>query len=177
MTKEQINRLISKGVFPDDSGKRELIETHISWVILCDQFVYKIKKPVHYSFLDFSTLEMRKHFCEREIELNKRLTDNIYLDVQPVNEWQGCFIIGGKDGTITDYSVRMHKLDRKKQMNILLSQNKVTEPDIKNLAEKIAFFHKNTDIIYKKTSWIFRKNSMTWKQKENSWPNNWQELQ
>lgn len=150
MTKEQINSLLATGIFPETTRKRELIETHISWVIVCDQFVYKIKRPVHYSFLDFSTLEMRKHFCEREIELNKRLTDNIYLDVQPVREWQGCFIMGGKEGTITDYAVRMHKLDGEKQMDILLSQNKVTAPDIKNLAEKIAFFHKNTDIIYKK---------------------------
>src|SRR5678815_376470 len=121
MTKEQINSLLSKGIFPETAGTRELIETHISWVIVCDQFVYKIKRPVHYSFLDFSTLEMRKHFCEREIELNKRLTDNIYLDVQPVSEWQGCFFIGATDGAIIDYAVRMHKLDREKQMNILLS--------------------------------------------------------
>jgi len=142
--------LLSKGIFPETTGKRELIETHISWVIVCDQFVYKIKRPVHYSFLDFSTLEMRKHFCEREIELNKRLTDNIYLDVQPVSEWQGSLFIGATDGAIIDYAVRMLKLDREKQMNILLSQNKVTAMDMKNLAEKIAFFHKKTNIIYKK---------------------------
>jgi aminoglycoside phosphotransferase family enzyme len=150
MTKEQINRLISKGVFPDDSGKRELIETHISWVILCDQFVYKIKKPVHYSFLDFSTLEMRKHFCIREIELNKRLSENIYLDVQPIRRWQRIFIIGGNEGTIVDYAVKMNKMDREKQMDNLLVGNKVTAYDMKNLAEKIAFFHKHTGIIYKK---------------------------
>jgi len=150
MTKEQINSLLSKGIFPETAGKRELIETHISWVIVCDQFVYKIKRPVHYSFLDFSTLEMRKHFCEREIELNKRLTDNVYVDVQPVSERQGCFFIGVTDGTIIDYAVRMLKLDREKQMNILLSQNKVTAMDMRNLAEKIAFFHKKTNIIYKK---------------------------
>lgn len=142
--------MLSKGIFPETTGKRELIETHISWVIVCDQFVYKIKRPVHYSFLDFSTLEMRKHFCEREIELNKRLTDNIYLDVQPVSEWQGSLFIGATDGAIIDYAVRMLKLDREKQMNILLSQNKVTAMDMKNLAEKIAFFHKKTNIIYKK---------------------------
>jgi aminoglycoside phosphotransferase family enzyme len=150
MTKEQINSLLSKGIFPETTGKRELIETHISWVIVCDQFAYKIKRPVHYSFLDFSTVEMRKHFCEREIELNKRLTDNIYLDVQPVSEWQGSLFIGATDGAIIDYAVRMLKLDREKQMNILLSQNKVTAMDMKNLAEKIAFFHKKTNIIYKK---------------------------
>lgn len=150
MTKEQINKLISEGEFPEISGQRELIETHISWVMVCDQFVYKIKKPIRYSFLDFSTLTLRKHFCEREIELNRRLTDNIYIDVKPICEWQGRLIIGSKEGTIIDYAVRMYKMDREKQMDILLLENKVTETDIRKLAEKIAFFHKNTDIIYKK---------------------------
>lgn len=141
---------MSEGEFPEISGQRELIETHISWVIVCNQFVYKVKKPIRYSFLDFSTLTLRKHFCEREIELNRRLTDNIYLDVQPVCEWHGRLIIGGKEGTIIDYTVRMIRLHREKQMDILLLENKVTETDIRKLAEKIAFFHKNTDIIYKK---------------------------
>ena len=150
MTKEQINRLVSDGVFPDDPGERELIETHISGVIICNQFVYKIKKPVHYSFLDFSTLEMRRHFCKREIELNKRLAENIYLDVQPVYEHQGNFILGGEKGVITDYSVRMQKVDREKQMDHLLIKHQVTEYDIKNLAVKIADFHSNTEIIYEK---------------------------
>ncbi len=152
MTKEQINKLLNKGIFPEKASKRELIETHISWVIVSDPFVYKIKKTVHYSFLDFSTLEMRKHFCKREIELNKRLTKNIYLDVLPVCEWEDNYIMGGKAGTIIEYAVRMHKLDREKQMDQLLIKNKVSKNDIKNIAEKIAFFHKNTDIIYNKDS-------------------------
>lgn len=150
MTKEQINNLLFNGKFPETTGRRELIETHISWVIVCDQFVYKVKKPVHYSFLDFSTLELRKHFCQREIELNKRLTDNVYINVQPVYEWQGSYQIGGKEGTIADYAVRMHKLDRERQMDVLLLQNKVTGHHIQQLAEKIAFFHKKAAIIYKK---------------------------
>lgn len=150
MTKAQIDKLISEGEFPEVSAQRELIETHISWVIVCDQFVYKIKKPIRYSFLDFSTLKLRKHFCEREIELNRRLTDKIYLDVQPICEWQDRLIVGSKGGTIIDYAVRMHKLDKERQMDILLLQNKVSKTDIRKLAAKIAFFHKNTDVIHKK---------------------------
>jgi aminoglycoside phosphotransferase family enzyme len=150
MTQEQISSLVLKGEFPETTHERELVETHISWVIICDQFVYKIKKPVQYSFLDFSTLELRKFFCEREIELNRRLTDNIYIDVQPICEWRGRLIMGGKEGTITDYAVRMYKQDRDRQMDRLLLQNKVSDSDIKNLAEKIALFHKGAEIIYKK---------------------------
>ncbi len=150
MTKEQINELLLKGSFPENSGRPELIETHISWVLLCDRFVYKIKKPIRYSFLDFSTIEKRKYYCEREIELNKRLTDNIYLDVQRVGEISGKFFIGDGNREVVDYVVRMRKLDRDKQMDKLLLNNKVSATDMQNLAEKIASFHKNTEIIYQK---------------------------
>ena len=150
MIQEQINSLLLEGDFPEVSAERELIETHISWVILCQRFVYKIKKPIKYSFLDFSTLEKRKKYCKREIELNKRLTDDIYLDVVPINRLNGHFKIGGNLGTIIDYAVRMLKMDRTKQMDQLLVQNKVTKSDIQNLAKKIAAFHGNTVIIHQK---------------------------
>lgn len=150
MTKEQINSLCSEGRFPVRESCGELVETHISWVLLCDRFVYKIKKPVHYSFLDFSTLQRRKHFCEREIELNRRLTKKIYVDVQPVLEVNSRTVIGGRRGTLIDYAVRMHKMDRDTQMDRLLFHHRVTDGDIRNLAKKIASFHKNTKIIYEK---------------------------
>ncbi len=148
MTTEQINRLIDAGKFPESTINRDLIETHISWVIICGEFVYKIKKPIQYSFLNFSTPELRKHFCGREVELNNRLTKNIYLEVLPIFELNSSLIIGGTEGTIIDYAVKMRKLDPEKQMDILLSKNKVTTFDILNLADKIADFHKNTAIIY-----------------------------
>ncbi len=148
MTKDQINKLISEGDFPEETGKRELIETHISWVILCEAFVYKIKKPVDYSFLDFSTLELRHHYCEREIVLNRRLTRNVYLEVLPIRESGDKINIGGEAGSIIDYAVKMNKLDVAKQMDNLLAKDKVTLTDIRSLAEKIVDFHKNTEIIY-----------------------------
>ena len=150
MTKEQINKLILEGEFPENAGRPNLIETHISWVFVCDRYVYKIKKPIQYSFLDFSTVQKRKYFCEREVLLNKRLTDNIYLDVVPVKEISGRLLMDGEAGDIIDYAVRMRKVDRDKQMDVLLLNNKVTATDIRNLAERIAAFHKNTDIVYEK---------------------------
>ena len=147
MIKDQINKLLSEGKFPEFTRHRELIETHISWVIIGDQFVYKIKKPIQYSFLDFSTIELRRHFCAREIELNNRLTEGIYIDVQPIHELNDRIIIGGDEGKLLDHCVRMHKMDREKQMDALLFNNKLSEADIKNLAEKIVQFHQNTTII------------------------------
>ncbi|MBD1262666.1 hypothetical protein HZY62_18865 [Maribacter polysiphoniae] len=150
MIQEQINSLLLDGEFPEVSIERELIETHISWVFLCHTFVYKIKKPITYSFLDFSTLEKRKEYCKREIKLNKRLTDGIYLDVVPIHRLDDHYKIGGNAGTVIDYAVRMLKMDRTKQMDRLLIQKKVTKSHIQNLAHKIAVFHGNTDIIHQK---------------------------
>ena len=150
MTKEQINELLLKGQFGEYQGLPFMIETHISWVFICDQFVYKIKKTIQYSFLDFSSLEKRKYFCHREIELNNRLTDEIYLDVQPVRTISGRYFIGGTNGEVVDYAVRMKKMDSLKRMDMLLMNNKVTGEHIKNLAERIAIFHKKTSIIFRK---------------------------
>ena len=110
MKREEIDRLMAEGQFPDDMVDSKLVETHISWVILGKRFVFKIKKPVTYSFLDFSMPEKRKYYCEREILLNRRLTGGIYLDVQPLREVSSRFFIGGEGGTIIDFAVRMQKI-------------------------------------------------------------------
>jgi aminoglycoside phosphotransferase family enzyme len=69
------------------------METHISSVLISEEYVYKIKISNQYSFLDFSTVAKRKCYCQREIELNKRLTENIYIDVLPVKEISGNCVI------------------------------------------------------------------------------------
>ena len=78
MTIEQIHRIVSEGLFPDTKLGVSLLETHISWVILTNEFAFKIKKPVHFDFLDFSTLELRRHFCEEEYRL--RMDDSMEMD-------------------------------------------------------------------------------------------------
>ncbi|HKG67614.1 MAG TPA: hypothetical protein VKA92_02015 [Segetibacter sp.] len=78
------------------------------------------------------------------------MTENIYLDVKTVRKIEGKFVIGGEGGALTDYAVRMRKVDRERQMDALLFKNKVTSSDIRNLAEKIAMFHKNATVIYQK---------------------------
>ena len=150
MTTAEINKLLSQGKFPETTLQRKLVETHISWVILCDRFVYKIKKPIKYSFLDFSTLELRKRFCARELELNQWFSDNIYLEVLPIYELQGDFSIGDNEGVLVDYALKMRKLDPEKQMDVLVAANKVSAADIKNLAECIVGFHNTTAIIDEK---------------------------
>lgn len=134
MTQQEINLLL-KGL-PQHCLKRELIETHISWVILCDHYVYKIKKPIQYSFLNFSTLEKRHHYCVQEIRLNWRLTFNVYLNIQEIKKTVEGISIGSDNGQVIDYAVRMVKLPPSDRMDLLLSQDQVSEDNIEELAEQ-----------------------------------------
>ena len=142
MNEKQIHRLIDHGNFLDSNDNIELKETHISWVILTNNFAYKVKKPVTFSFLDFSTLDKREHYCWREIELNKRLAKDMYLDVVPITEKMVSTKTSNNE--IIDYAVKMKRMDNKKEMSRLLSQNEVRSEDIENIAAIISEFHKKT---------------------------------
>jgi aminoglycoside phosphotransferase family enzyme len=128
-----------------------LIETHISWVILAGNFAFKIKKPLHLNFLDFSTLEKREFYCSRELALNRRLTEGIYLSVEPVRTHAGQCFIGGVEGEIIDYAVKMKRMDPSRRMDVLLKDNGVSDLDMERLAKKMATFHQRSDIIGNKT--------------------------
>jgi uncharacterized protein len=147
MNRAEIDRLIHEGKWPCSCTMPKLIETHISWVLMCDEFVFKIKKPMQYPFLDFSTSEKRKYFCEREVELNQRLTTDMYLDVVPVHEEFGKLFVGESTGAVIDYAVQMKRMDTEREMDILLKHGKVTKQDILSLTERIAEFHLQARII------------------------------
>lgn len=147
MTGEEIQQLIT-GSFPTRCTNPELKETHISWVILCDDAVFKIKKPLKYSFLDFSTIEQRRYYCEREVMLNNRLTTDVYLDVVPIRKPSSGLSVGGEQGEVIDYAVQMRKLDNDRRMDLLLRNGLVTEDHIHNLANQIASFHREAEIVY-----------------------------
>lgn len=83
-TPNLIQALQNPELYNHDVTGFQVLETHISWVILTGEHAYKIKKPVDFGFLDFSTLERRRHFCEEELRLNRRLADSLYLDVVPI---------------------------------------------------------------------------------------------
>ena len=135
MKKEQIEGLIEKYNF-------KLEETHISWVLIGNNLVYKIKKPVNFGFLDYSTLEKRLEYCKKEIELNSRFSKDIYLGVSKIVETQNGLNFD-KEGILIDYCVRMKRMPKERMMDVLIKENRVEEKHIKALAEKIAEFHKN----------------------------------
>ena len=145
----QIHALIDNRSLPGKYDNVDLIETHISWIILTDDFAYKIKRPVHYSFVNFSSLGKRKHFCKKEIALNSRLAPEMYLEVLPVTTGMVTAEIGKDHDDIIDFAVRMKRMDNSREMDKLLAKNEVTSGEIDKLALKIAGFHNRVDVIDK----------------------------
>ena len=116
-------------------------ETHTAWVFLTGKRAYKIKKPVNFGFLDFSTLEKRKRFCEREIELNSELSD-LYLGVEPITLDEKDNLKLGGNGKVIEYAVVMKELPQEAMMSYLLAENKIGYGVIEGLAKETARFHK-----------------------------------
>ncbi len=137
--KQIISALQKSEAYPENPGKIELIQTHISMVFLTDQYVYKVKKAVNFGFLDFSTLEKRHRFCEKELALNKRLCPEIYLGVVPINKSE-ILKIGGKGKTV-EYALKMKRLPQEKIMTTLLKENQVDLKRVDEIASIVAKFH------------------------------------
>ncbi len=124
-----VSFLESPASYPHRPPEVRSIQTHISWVFIARPFVFKVKKPVNFGFLDFSTLEKRRHFCERELELNRRLCPDIYLGVVPIYESASGFSFNG-EGEIAEYSVKMRELPSGWFLSELLAKNLVGEKEI-----------------------------------------------
>jgi len=122
----------------------ELIETHISWIFLAGEFAYKLKKPVNFGFLDFSTLEKRRHFCQEELRINKRFAPQLYLEVIRIGGKQERPKLNGKPAL--DYAVKMKRFPQQKQLDRMLAAGQLTNNHIEKFAEKIAGIHKDAPI-------------------------------
>ena len=123
----------------------QLFETHISWIILTGDYAYKIKKPVDFGFLDFSSLEQRKYYCEQELRLNRRLAPEIYLEVIKLTGTAEQPVINGT-GEAFEYAVKMRQFDPQQQLDILLQQDKLSAEHIDQLADTVAAFHQQVEV-------------------------------
>lgn len=142
--------------YPHKVSKISRCETHISTVYLTGDYVYKIKKPVDLGFVDFDSLDKRRAFCEREVRLNRRLTDGIYLAVVPFF-WDGKKIKMGGTGEVVEYAVRMRQLSSARTMDRLLAQNAIAEADVERLAAKLVDFHQSAPPVTDQPIWSYVK--------------------
>jgi uncharacterized protein len=132
--------LESPASYPHGPAKVHAIQTHISWVFIASPFVFKVKKPVNLGFLDFSTLEKRLYFCQREIELNRRLCPEIYLDAVPICETTFGFSFNG-EGEIVEYAVKMKELPHGWFLSELLEKNLAGETEINRVISTLHRFY------------------------------------
>lgn len=139
---EKVAFLSDPAHYREPTARVEAVETHMSWVFLTDNFAYKLKKPVRTHFLDFSTLAARRHFCEEEVRLNRRLAQNIYLDVSVLCETDiGDLFLDGP-GTPVDWLVKMHRLPREQMLDFLLYKGAIGELEIHRFMRVLIDFYR-----------------------------------
>lgn len=123
-----------------------VLQTHISVVFLAGNFAYKIKKPRNLGFLDFTSLEKRKHFCLEEVRLNKRFAGDVYLGALPIAARNNGLRIGG-EGEPIEWCVQMKRLPDEATFGQMLRQGQIGEREIKTLAMRVASFHRAARVV------------------------------
>lgn len=140
MSQTLIAALQNPALFPHPVEQFQVIETHISWVLLTGPYVYKMKKPVNFGFLDFTSLPARQHFCEQELMLNQRLTDDLYLEVLPVTGSIEAPQLNG-EGEAIEYVLKMRQFPQDGLLSTLQAKGELTTAHIDDMARQIAEFH------------------------------------
>lgn len=134
---ELISFMNDPAVYPEKTLKVDFVQTHHSWVFICDDFVYKLKKPVNLGFLDFTTPEKRRFYVDEELRLNSRFSPDVYLDVVPISKKGDSFSIGD-NSDIVETALRMKRIDENGMLLNLLKKRQAGTGDIKRLGERLA---------------------------------------
>lgn len=141
---QKVGSLRTPEAYPAPRRPIDVIETHMSWVFLAGERVYKLKKPVRYAFLDFSTLEARRLNCEREVQLNRRLAADVYYGSVPlVAKNDGALQIDGR-GRIVDWLVAMRRLPADRMLDAAIRADRVSADDIRRLAGVLVAFYRQS---------------------------------
>lgn len=128
--------------YPDRPARVQLVQTHMAWVFLTDQHAWKLKKPVKYDFLDFSTIEARRADSEREVQLNRRLAPDVYLGVVPLRiGTQRRLSLGGDHGDVVDWLVQMRRLPAQHMLDQRIRAGTVDPHRVHQLADLLTDFY------------------------------------
>lgn len=140
MSQALISALQNPALYPHPVDSFQVIETHISWVLLTGPYAYKIKKPVNFGFLDFTTLASRQHFCQEELRLNQRLAPSLYRQVLPICNTEQAPRFGD-DGPVIEYALQMRQFPQSQLLAELQARGDLQSEHIDALAELISRFH------------------------------------
>ncbi len=137
----KVRFLKDPGNYPSTPSGIEAKETHMSWIFLTDKYAYKLKKPVKYSFLDFSTVELRRENAQREVDLNSRLSPQTYIGVVPLTlREEDKLMLDGEDKPV-DYLVKMHRLPEERMLDHLIEKSRVEPGLVKEAASRLIRFY------------------------------------
>ncbi len=139
-----IASLRTASAYPHSVMQIEVIETHISWIVLTGEHVYKIKKPVNFGFLDFSTLARRKHYCEEELRLNRRFAPALYLDVVAITGEPPRIQVGG-EGKAIEYAVHMRQFHQQDLLDRYAADRRLDGDIIDAMCDVVTDFHAGAD--------------------------------
>ena len=117
-----------------------LVQTHISFVLLAGDYVYKWKKPVDFGFLDFSTLEKRKYYCEQELQLNRRLCPDLYEELVTINGEGETFCLDGP-GEVVEYGIRMKRMPEERMMGNVMARGELSRDHIDAIIDRLVPFY------------------------------------
>lgn len=145
MSAKLIKQLQNPSLYPHSVDGFQVIETHISWVILTGEYVYKIKKPMNFGFLDFTTLDKRAFYCQEELRLNQRLAPSLYLDVLTITGDENSPSFNG-DGPVIDYAIKMKQFPQPTLFNELQKHQQLTDELLIELTEQLSEFHQHIAI-------------------------------
>ncbi|WP_019498148.1 AAA family ATPase [Pseudanabaena sp. PCC 6802] len=141
-----IQQMLSPDFYPHAVTQEiELIQTHISFVLLTGEYAYKVKKPMNFGFLDFSTLEKRLFFCQEEIRLNRRLAPELYLQVLPIVEQNGKFTFSTEKEPAVEYCIQMRQFPQSDLLINVFDRGELTPAHVEDIAKQLAKFHATAD--------------------------------
>ena len=136
-----IDQMMQPGFYPHPVTEPiQFIQTHVSYVFLTGDYAYKVKKPVNFGFLDFSTLEAREHFCSEELRMNQPNAPEIYLEVLPITQTGDKFVLGGASEAV-EYVLKMCQFPQEALFIEMFEQGKLTEGHMEELGRVVAQFH------------------------------------
>ena len=139
-----ITGMLSPSAYPHAADDIELIQTHVSYVVLAGAYAYKVKKQLDLHFLDYSTLERRRSMCEEEVRLNRRLCAEAYLGVSPIVREGDRFLVDGA-GEPVEYAVKMRRMSQERMLPQLIASGAATPDDIARVAHVVAAFHRDAE--------------------------------
>ncbi len=142
-TDEMLEAMKSPQTYDEPVDEIKTVQTHISWIFLTGEFAYKVKKPVDFGFLDFTSLDKRKRLCKREVEINRMFSPEIYLGVVPLNVSKGKAKLNGP-GDAVEYAIKMRQMPQEKLMDTLLGRNEIGTDVIARIVDKLADFYSKT---------------------------------